>query len=108
MVYKRQFKGFLDKIIHGETISSQLAKRPDIFPSLLAEMIAIGEKTGRLSDTFMYLSQLYEDDVEDLTKNLSNAIEPVLMIFMGVVVGFVAVSIITPIYQITQNLNVQR
>ena len=108
MVYKRQFKGFLDKIIHGETISSQLAKRPDIFPSLLAEMIAIGEKTGRLSDTFMYLSQLYEDDVEDLTKNLSNAIEPVLMIFMGVVVGFVAVSIITPIYQITLNLNVQR
>lgn len=105
MVYRRQFNGFLDKIIQGESISGQLSERPDIFPDMLTQMVAIGEKTGRLSDTFLYLSELYEDDVDDLTKNLSNSIEPALMIFMGVIVGFIAVSIITPIYEITQNLN---
>jgi len=105
IAYRRQFKGFLDRIVHGESISSQLAKRPDLFPDLLTQMVAIGEKTGRLSDTFLYLSGLYEDEVEGLTKNLSNSIEPALMVFMGTIVGFIAISIITPIYEITQNLS---
>ena len=67
-------------------------------------MLSIGETTGNLSETFLYLAEMYEQDVDDLTKNLSSMIEPVLMIFMGAMVGFVAISIITPIYSITQKL----
>ena len=48
---------------------------------------------------------MYEDELNDLTKNLSASIEPALMVLMGLVVGFIAVSIITPIYGITQNLH---
>jgi len=104
-VYARQLKVISDSLIHGESVAVQLSKRPDIFPNLMAEMIAIGEKTGRLSDTFLYLSGLYEEEVDNQTKNLSNSIEPLLMITMGVIVGFIAISIITPIYEVTQNLN---
>ena len=65
----------------------------------------IGETSGSLSDTLMYLAEHYEAEVDDRVKNLSNSIEPVLMVFMGLVVGFVAVSVITPIYEVTQHLN---
>jgi type IV pilus assembly protein PilC len=105
IAYHRALKTISDNIIKGESISDQLLKRPDLFPDIVAQMIAIGERTGKLSDTFLYLSDLYEAEVDELTKNLSSAIEPLLMIFMGVIVGFIAVSIITPIYEVTQNLN---
>ena len=105
IAYRRALKAVSASIIRGESISSQLAKRPDLFPDLTSQMVAIGERTGRLSDTFIYLSGLYEEEVDNRTKNLSNAIEPILMITLGLVVGFIAISIITPIYQVTQNLN---
>ena len=50
------------------------------------------------------LSEYYEHDFDDITKNLSSTIEPVLMILMGIMVGFVAISVITPIYEITNSL----
>jgi type II secretory pathway component PulF len=68
-------------------------------------MVAVGESTGNLSGMLIYLSEMYESDIEVLTKNLSSAIEPTLMVMMGVMVGFIAISIITPIYEITQNLH---
>ena len=68
-------------------------------------MVAVGEKTGNLSETLLFVSELYENDVDMLTKNLSTSLEPILMIIMGAVVGFIAVSIITPIYEVTQHIN---
>ena len=105
VIYQRELRVIADNVIQGESISSQLAKKPEFFPELVSEMVAIGEKTGRLSDTFLYLSGLYEEEVDNMTKNLANSIEPLLMITMGVIVGFIAISIITPIYEVTQNLN---
>ena len=72
---------------------------------MVSQMAGVGEMTGNLSSSFMYLSEMYEDEMNNLTKNLSTSIEPVLMIVMGVLVGFIAVSIITPIYGITQSLH---
>lgn len=70
----------------------------------MTQMVVVGENTGKLSETFLYISDIYEEEMDDLTKNLSTIVEPLLLIFMGVLVGFIAVSIITPIYGITQNL----
>ncbi len=72
---------------------------------MLAQMIAVGESTGSLSDTLVFISEMYENEVDMLTKNLSTLLEPVLMIIMGAVVGFIAISIITPIYELTQHIN---
>ena len=76
-----------------------------LFPLNVSQMVAVGESTGKLSDTFLYLADIYEDEMDDLTKNLSTTVEPLLLVFMGVLVGFIAISIITPIYGITQHLS---
>lgn len=104
-VYKAECKKIAKIVMRGEKISTHLSKRPFLFPDFTAHLIAVGEETGSLSDTLIYLSEMYESETSDMTNNLSNSIEPVLMIFMGLIVGFVAVSVIAPIYEVTQNLN---
>lgn len=74
--------------------------RYQIFPPIQAQMIIVGEATGRLSDVLLYLAEFTERDVDTRTKNLSVAIEPMLLIFIGVIVGGVALAVITPIYQL--------
>ena len=105
LVYKKEFEAMAEAINRGERISVHLAKNRELFPEVLTQIISVGEKSGNLSNSFIYLSELYETEVEEFTKNISNLIEPALMIFMGILVGFIAISIITPIYSITQNLH---
>ncbi len=105
LVYRRQLELLAVSVSRGEKISTMLSGKKDLFPDLVTHMVAVGETTGNLSDTFLYLAQIYEEDLDDITKNLSSLLEPVLMIFMGLMVGFVAISIITPIYSITQKLH---
>lgn len=105
LVYKMAYQRIALSVTKGEQISRGLEREQGLFPDLLSHMIAIGEKTGNLIATFVYLSEMYEAEVEEHTKSLSSSIEPVLMITMGLIVGVIAVSIITPIYSITQHLN---
>ncbi len=104
LVYKKEFAALSNAVDRGERVSVRLHAKRDYFPDILAQMVAVGERSGTLSDTLVYLSELYEAEVDDFTKNLSSMIEPVLMIAMGIIVGFVAISVITPIYGITQHL----
>lgn len=104
LVYRRACERAAASIIKGEQVSKSLERENGIFPDLLVHMVAIGEKTGNLASSLMYLGELYENEVDELTKSLSSSIEPVLMILMGLLVGLIAVSVITPIYAITQHL----
>ncbi|MDP2788460.1 MAG: type II secretion system F family protein [bacterium] len=104
MQYKKALSEISTGVLKGKNVSEFMELRPIVFPDMLSHMIAIGEKSGNLSNTLIYLSEFYENEFDDLTKNLSSAIEPVLMIVMGVSVGFIAISVITPIYEITNNL----
>src|SRR3989338_8403132 len=99
LVYKKELNNIADKIVKGE-VSSANMKNKKLFPPMVSQMVKVGETTGRLSDTFTYLADIYEEDVDDMTSNLSSTIEPLLLVFMGVLVGFIAISIITPIYGI--------
>lgn len=105
LVYKKEFFNLSQTINRGENISKYFMSRSSFFPEILAQVISVGERSGSLSSAFIYVSELYESEVDDFTKNLSTLIEPILMICMGLLVGFIAISIITPIYSITQNLN---
>ena len=92
------------KIIQGGRLSEHMYTNKSLFPPIVAHMLSVGEESGNLSDTLLFLGDMYEKEVEELTTNLTNLIEPVLMVFMGVLVGFVAISIITPIYEVTQHI----
>lgn len=104
-VYRAAAHELFTQVVRGEPISRGLAARPDLYPDILTHLIAIGERTGNLSSTLTYLGEMYENEVDDLTKGLSSSIEPVLMMVMGLLVGIIAVSVITPIYEITQHLS---
>lgn len=105
LVYKAEYKKIAEAVHRGERMSSYLLTSTNLFPAVMSQLIAVGERSGNLSNTLVYLSELYEAEVDDFTKNLSSLIEPALMVIMGILVGFVAISIITPIYGITQNLH---
>ncbi|KKR70311.1 MAG: Type II secretion system F domain protein [Microgenomates group bacterium GW2011_GWC2_45_8] len=105
LVYKKEFKILAGVVNRGAKISTHLNKRRDLFPDLVTQIISVGEHSGNLANSLLYLSEMYEAEIDDFTKNLSNMVEPALMIIMGMLVGFIAVSIITPIYGITQHLN---
>jgi type IV pilus assembly protein PilC len=105
IVYARAYRKIAERVMHGEKISTTMAQYHTIFPDILPQMILIGETTGSLTQTLGYLSDLYEAEVDESTKNLSNSIEPILLITMGVLVGLIAVSVITPIYEVTRHLN---
>lgn len=104
LVYRAEYERIARNVIKGEPVSRSLEKNPRLFPDMITHMIAIGETTGALPSTLIYLSELYEGEVEEQTRNLSSSIEPILMIVMGLLVGLIAVSVITPIYEITKTL----
>ncbi|KKQ76328.1 MAG: Type II secretion system F domain-containing protein [Microgenomates group bacterium GW2011_GWF1_38_5] len=74
------------------------------FPAIVSKMISVGEKSGKLDEVLLYLSEFYDDEIDDLSKNLSTILEPILLVIMGLGVGFVALSIITPIYELTGSI----
>ncbi|OGE82155.1 MAG: hypothetical protein A3B10_02370 [Candidatus Doudnabacteria bacterium RIFCSPLOWO2_01_FULL_44_21] len=102
--YQKELRLLSEHITKGEKISTHLSKNPKIFPSIMQQMIGVGESAGTLSETLSFLAEMYEAEVDDLTKNLTTVLEPALMVFMGIIVGFIAISIITPIYEFTQYL----
>jgi type II secretory pathway component PulF len=102
LIYKRAYQDFAEHVLRGEKISTCMHKYPNIFPDMLPHMILIGETTGSLTQTLTYLSELYENEVDEATKNLSNSIEPILLMLMGAIVGLIAVSVIAPIYEVTK------
>lgn len=91
-------------IQRGTPLHELLASRPDLFPPLVTQMVAVGEETGTISRMLLRLALFYEEEVATVTKNLSSVIEPVLMIVIGAVVGFFAVAMIQPIYSGLGNL----
>lgn len=104
LVYKKELEIMAEELTKGEEINRHLKTRPDLFPQILSQMVEVGETTGNLSETFIYLSEVYEEDLTDMTDNLTSVLEPALMLTMGLMVGFVAISIITPIYEVSQTL----
>ena len=67
-------------------------------------MVKVGEKSGNLDKELFSLSGIYETEVDNAAKTISSTIEPIMLVIIGLVVGLLAISIITPIYQITGNI----
>lgn len=96
--FKDALAGAAISIQRGDPLSGILKQHHDLFPPMVTEMIQVGEETGTISKMLLRLALFYEEEVSATTKNLSSIIEPVLMVVVGIVVGFFAVSMIQPIY----------
>ncbi len=96
--FKAALSGAAVSIQRGDPLSGILKQHGDLFPPMVTEMIQVGEETGTISKMLLRLALFYEEEVTNTTKNLSSIIEPVLMVVVGIIVGFFAVSMIQPIY----------
>lgn len=90
----------------GEKISTGLKNSPETFPLIFSQMVLVGEKTGALEETMLYLAEFYEAEVDSVLKNVSSILEPILLILVGFFIVFLALSIIVPIYQFTSGLRI--
>ena len=99
-IYRRIMLDAVESVKGGSMISDAFAKY-DAIPPLLSQMIKIGEATGRLDYLLGSISNYYTREVTNLVDNLVTLIEPVLIIFLGLGVGFLAVAILLPIYSIS-------
>lgn len=86
----------------GKVLSVFFKENEKIYPILVTELAEVGEETGNLTGMLLKGATLYEEEVNQATKNLSTIIEPVLMVFIGVAVGFFAISMIGPIYSLSE------
>ena len=92
-----------EEIRKGKSLANVMREK-NVFPSLLIQMIAAGEKTATLDSTMADVATFYESEVEEEVKSLTQIIEPVMMLFVGIGVGVMILSIIAPIYSVVGSL----
>jgi len=90
----------ITEVIEGSSLSAPL-RRSGVFPPLLVHMIGVGEKSGNLEEMLVKAAQSYESDVETTVSGLASVLEPVMILFMGGVVGFVVMSILMPMLEMS-------
>jgi len=103
-----RFRNILTKatsrVTAGVPLSATLKKFAFFFPQNMVSVVAVGETSGRLDESFGYLATYYENEVDVQTKRLPTLIEPLLLLAIGLIVAFVAAAIISPIYEITSGI----
>lgn len=105
LVFKEYIKVLQKEVQKGKGIEEELeTKHFSKIPALATKMIGVGEKTGKLDETLIYLGNFYDDEVDNIAKNLSTTLEPILLLGIGLIVAFVALAIISPIYQLTGSI----
>lgn len=100
VVYREALKDAYNYVEKGNSLAMAIEKY-DIFPSILPQMIAVGEETGQLDEVLTKLSKYFASETEQAVKGLTTALEPMIMIILGLGVGFLIISIVMPIYSLT-------
>lgn len=92
-----------DCVKKGESMSGQLIKS-DVFPQMVTRMIAIGEETGELEEMLMKIADFYDQQVDAAVDGLTSLIEPLIILFLGVVIGGIVIAMFLPILTLTQHV----
>jgi len=107
MVMERAIKTAAQDIERGESISQALAKHP-VFPSMIIRMITAGEQTGKLDNMLERISDFLDEEIETTLAGLTSLIEPILIVFLGVVVGGMVICMFLPIFKMPDIVNPKR
>jgi len=101
--YRDAIVGVSKQVEKGVTIGDAMAYYP-LFPSLLIQLVKIGEQTGKVDETLNKASEYFEREVNETVKTLTTAMEPFIMIILGIGVAFLIISVITPIYSLISSI----
>ncbi len=102
--YKELIHSSIDSIEKGVALSASFKENTHLYPIMVGEMIEVGEETGKISSMLLDIANFYETEVDNKTQNLSTIIEPVLMIFIGIAVGFFAIAMLKPMYSVMDTI----
>ncbi len=102
--YKDVLDEALLEVQKGVELSKVIGKYERIFPLLVSQILSVGEETGKTETVLQRLAEFYEEEVSQITKNMSSIIEPILMLFIGGGVGFFAVAMLQPMYSVLENI----
>lgn len=100
IIVREDMKRIVSDVERGIPLSSTMAESKT-FPPLVISMMAVGEKTGQLVEVLENISRMYEEDTDTVLKGFTSIIEPLLMVIVGIAVGFLAVAVIMPMYQLS-------
>lgn len=102
--YKEVITTAIEHVQKGEPLSGAFKSNLQLYPIMVGEMIEVGEETGKTSAMLQDIAIFYENEVDAKTKDLSAIVEPMLMIVIGVAVGFFAISMLSPMYSLMDNV----
>lgn len=94
-----------ENVQRGEQISTTLIKYPGVFPPMVSSMISIGEETGAVDHMLQKVADFYEREVDEAVDSLTAALEPMLIVFLGVIVGFIVAGMFLPMFSIIGQLS---
>ncbi|MBI4974035.1 type II secretion system F family protein [Candidatus Roizmanbacteria bacterium] len=100
LVYRNSFINIYKQVEKGFALGTSMDNE-GIYPPILVQMTTVGEQTGKLDDTLMRISRYFEAESEIAVKSLTTLIEPLILVVLGIGVGFLVISVITPIYNLT-------
>jgi len=100
VVYEEAITEVVHQVEKGVSLSTQLLK-DDTFPSLIGNMVAVGEETGELDKVLVKVSKYYEESTSDLTKAISTIVEPAVLVIVGLAVAFMVFAIYLPLYNMS-------
>lgn len=104
IVYQEAIDSAALRVKNGEQLSKIVEERDDLFPSILTQMLAVGEETGQTDTVLIKVADFYEEEVDVAIDGISSIIEPVMIVIMGSMVGLIAASVMGPIASISQNV----
>ena len=96
-------EGVIDSVKRGGTIAAPLAQAP-IFPTMVTHMVGVGEETGALDAMLDKVAEFYEDQVEASVKALTSILEPIMIVVIGGIVGFIVVSMYLPLFTVYNSI----
>tara|TARA_B100000959_G_C14950987_1_gene611875 strand:- start:497 stop:1693 length:1197 start_codon:yes stop_codon:yes gene_type:complete len=97
-VVENAILGTIDSIKEGQTLAAPLS-RSKVFPPMVVQMIDVGEETGALDTMLEKIADFYDDEVDAAVEALTALLEPMLMVFLGVVIGFIVIAMYLPIFK---------
>jgi type IV pilus assembly protein PilC len=103
VVYEDALLEAAEEVKNGAPLSSIISKNP-LFPAIVAQMLAVGEETGQTDTVLVKVADFYEEEVDVAVEGISSIIEPVMILFMGSMVGLIAASVMGPIASLSQNI----